>query len=146
MYVTHGSAKSEAIAYVNPIPLYGFFERLIHPAVYSVASWKASVTTALDYVALAGVALMLISVARMARWTVSTASIYFLAIAVVFLGSRAVWIDAYNFGRVLSPLLLLVFLEQGRGLAALAPMATIDLRISLNLAGQLEGIVRGLLK
>jgi hypothetical protein len=146
MYVTHGSAKSEAIAYVNPIPLYGFFERLIHPAVYSVASWKASVTTALDYVALAGVALMLISVARMARWTVSTASIYFLAIAVVFLGSRAVWIDAYNFGRVLSPLLLLVFLEQGRGLAALAPMAMIDLRISLNLAGQLEGIVRGLLK
>jgi hypothetical protein len=142
MYVTRGSAKSEAVAYLNPIPLYGFFERIIHPAVYSVVPWKASVATALDYVALAGVALLLISVARLRRWNPVSPAIYLLAIAVVFLGSRDVWIDAYNFGRVLSPLLLLLFLEDWR---ALASMAMIDLRISLSLAGQGEGILRGLL-
>jgi hypothetical protein len=106
LYVTHGSAKSEAFAYLNWIPLYGFFERVIHPAVYSDVPWKAGVQTAFDYVALTGAALMQIAVARMAlgaRWTPTTAPIYLLGIAVVFLGSRDVWIDAYNFGRVLSP-------------------------------------------
>jgi hypothetical protein len=92
---------------------------------------------------------MFIAIARMAarlRWNACSAAIYVLAIAVIFLGNRDVSEDAYNFGRVLSPLLLLTFLEQGTGFASLAPMAMIDLRISLNLAGQLEGIVRGLLK
>jgi hypothetical protein len=149
LYVTHGGAKSHAVTYLTSIPLYGFFDRIIHPAVYSVVPWKASVETALDYVALLGVALTLIAVARLAlgaRWNASSPAIYLLSIAVAFLGSRDVWIDAYNFGRVLSPLLLLTFLEQRFSLAALAPMALIDLRISLGFAGQLEGIVRGLLK
>jgi hypothetical protein len=149
LYVTHGGAKSHAVTYLTWIPLYGFFDRIIHPAVYSVVPWKASVETALDYVALLGVALTLIAVARLAlgaRWNASSPAIYLLSIAVAFLGSRDVWIDAYNFGRVLSPLLLLTFLEQRFSLAALAPMALIDLRISLGFAGQLEGIVRGLLK
>jgi hypothetical protein len=126
--------------------VYGFFERVLHPAVYSVAPWKAGVQTILDYVALAGVALMLIAIAQMAlgaRWTACSAAIYVLAIAILFLGNPDVWVDAYNFGRILSPLLLLVFLEDWR---ALAPILMIDLRISLSFAGQLEGIARGLLK
>jgi len=143
LYVTHGSAKSEAVAYLSWIPLYGYLERIIHPAFYPGAPWKAAVAIALDYVALAGVALLLLFVARLRRWNAVSPAIYLLAIAVVFLRSRDVWIDAYNFGRVLSPLFLLTFLEDWR---ALAPMAMIDLRISLNLSGQLEGIARGLLK
>ncbi len=149
LYVTHGAAKSEATRYLGPVPLYGFIERVIHPAVYPLSGWKADVAIAFDLVALAGVALMLIVVARMAasvRWDAVAAPIYVLALAVVFLGSRDVWEDAYNFGRVLSPLLFLTFIEKWRGWTALAPMAMIDFRISLNLAGQLEGIVRGLLK
>lgn len=149
LYVTHGTAKSEATRYLSTVPLYGFIERVIHPAVYPLSGWKADVAIAFDLVALAGVALMLIVVARMAanvRWDAVAAPIYVLALAVVFLGSRDVWEDAYNFGRVLSPLLFLTFIEQWRGWTALAPMAMIDLRISLNLTGQLEGIVRGLLK
>jgi hypothetical protein len=59
-----------------------------------------------------------------------------------------VWQDAYNFGRVLSPLLVLAFIEWfgEKPPAALAPIALIDLRIALNLAGELEGVARGLLK
>jgi len=149
LYVTHGNAESEAIHYLNWIPLHGFLERVAHPAAYAMIGWRNAVAISCDDIALAGIALLLIAVARMAlgaRWNACSSAIYLLAIAVVFLGSRDVWIDAYNFGRVLSPLLLLAYLEQGGGLAALAPMAMIDLRISLNLSGQLEGIVRGLLK
>jgi len=82
------------------------------------------------------------------QWTATVAPVYLLALAVLFLGSRDVWEDAYNFGRVLSPLLVLVFIEQfkRRPFLALAPMLMVDLRISLNCAGELEGIVRGLLK
>jgi hypothetical protein len=149
LYVTHGSARSEATGYLGRIPLYGFLERVIHPATYPLVGWKLAIALSFDVIALAGVALMLIAIARMAigaRWNSVAAPIYILALAVLFLQNRDVWEDAYNFGRVLSPLLLLTFLEQGGGFASLAPMAMIDLRISLNLAGQLEGIVRGLLK
>jgi len=149
LYVTHGSAKSEAIHYLSWIPLHGFLERVVHPVAYPMVGWRNAVAISLDDIALLGVALLLIAIARMAldaRWDAGSPAIYLLAIAVVFLGSRDVWIDAYNFGRVLSPLLLLVFLEQRFSLAALAPMAMIDLRISLGFTGQLEGIVRGLLK
>jgi hypothetical protein len=150
LYVTRGvPEKPAAISYLNWVPLYGLFERIVHPAQYPMVGWRAALAISFDFIALAGVALMLIAVARLAlcaRWNPSAASIYVLAMAVVFLGNPDVWWDAYNFGRVLSPLLLLTFLEQGIGLAALAPMALIDLRTSLNLTSQLEGIARGLLK
>jgi hypothetical protein len=148
VYVTHGSAKSDAVSYLNWIPLYGFLDRIIHPAVYPLTGWRAGIAISFDYIALAGVALMFIAVARMAargRWNAVATATYVLAIAVVFLRNRDVWEDAYNFGRVLSPLLLLTFLERNT-IAAIAPMLMIDLRISLNLSGQLEGIVQGLLK
>lgn len=149
LYVNRGIARSGAVAYLDWIPLYGFLERVVHPAEYPLSGWRAGVAISLDFIALAGVALMLIAVARLAigaRWTACSAAIYILAIPVVFLSSRDVWEDAYNFGRVLSPLLFLTFIEDWSGFATLAPMALIDLRISLNLHGQLEGIVRGLLK
>lgn len=151
LYVTHGAAKPHAVAYLNWIPLYGFVERVIHPALYPLTAWKSDIAILCDFIALAGVALLLIAVARMSierRWSSLTAAIYVFALAVVFLERRDVWQDAYNFGRVLSPLLFLTFIERfgERPLAALAPMAMIDLRISLNMAGELEGVVRGLLK
>jgi hypothetical protein len=151
LYVTHGAANSRAIRYLDWIPLYGFVERILHPQVYSLGVWKNDAAQLFDFVALAGVGLAFIAVARMAiqrRWNAEGAAVYVLAFVVIFLRRRDVWEDAYSFGRVLSPLLLLIFIQQfrTRPLLALAPMALIDLRISLNVAGQLEGIVRGLLK
>jgi hypothetical protein len=151
LYVTHGTAKTTAMAYLNWIPLYGFIERVIHPQPYPLPPSKAAISIAFDFLALAGVALLLVVVARMAMkrlWSAEAAAIYVLALAAVFLRNRDVWEDAYGFGRVLSPLLLLAFIEQfrARPLAALAPMLLVDSRIALNLAGQLRGIIRGLLK
>jgi hypothetical protein len=151
LYVMHGAARPLAVTYLSPVPLYGFVERIVHPVNYALAGWRWGIAVLFDYVALAGIALLLIVVAKMAfekRWRATTAAVYALALTVVFLGARDVWLDAYNFGRVLSPLLLLTFVEQlgRRPLAALAPMAMIDLRIALNFTTELEGIVRGLLK
>jgi hypothetical protein len=151
LYVSHGAMRSEAVNYVNWVPLYGFVERLLHSVAYALPDWKTHIAILFDYLALLGIALMFLAMIRMAaarRWNPTTSAIYTLALATVFLRSADVWADAYNFGRVLSPLLLLTFLEdlRKRPLAALAPMILIDLRISLNLIGQLEGIVRGLLK
>jgi len=150
-YVQHGTSAPHALTYLNWVPLLGFLERVVHPAVYSLGPWKNGITILADYLALGGIALVLISVARMAigkRWNANAAAVYVLALAVVFLRSPDVWVDAYNFGRVLSPLLILVFIERfdWRPFLALAPMLMIDFRISLNAAGELEGVVRGLLK
>jgi hypothetical protein len=151
LYVTHGAVKSQAVAYINWIPLYGFVERVIHPQVYPLPPLKADIAIFFDFVALAGMALVLIDVARMAlrrRWNADAAAVYAFAFAVLFLRSRDVWEDAYNFGRVLSPLIVLTFIEQmqTRPVAAFVPMLLIDSRIGMNLAGQLKGIIRGLLK
>jgi hypothetical protein len=151
LYVSHGAARFHAASYLNPIPLFGFAERIAHPATYALDPWKSGIAVFFDYIALAGIALVLIEVLKIAlrrRWTAVTAALYALAFTVLFLGNRDVWQDTYNFGRVLSPLLLLTFIEQfGHSpLAALVPMSMVDSRISLNLASELEGVVRGLLK
>ncbi len=151
LYLSHGTGRSEAARYLNWIPLYGFIQRVFRPQVYPLPPSKAAISIAFDFIALLGIALLLIAVARMAmkrRWNPSTSAIYALALAAVFLRSRDVWEDAYNFGRVLSPLLFLAFIEQFtvRPLAALAPILLVDSRIALNLAGQVKGIIRGLLK
>jgi hypothetical protein len=151
LYVTHGTARSPAVAYMNWVPFYGFVERIVHPQVYPLPPLKADIAIFFDFVALAGMALVLIDVVRMAyqrRWNANAAAIYILALAAVFLRNRDVWEDAYNFGRVLSPLIFLTFIEQmgTRPFGALVPMLLIDSRIGMNLAGQLKGIIRGLLK
>jgi len=151
LYVTHGAAHSEAIGYLRWTPLYGFLERIFHVHTYPFAAGKNIVIVALDFLSLAGVALALVAVVRMAiekRWSALAAPIYAIAFTVIFLSSRDVWEDAYNFGRVLSPLFFLIFIQyfRPRPILALAPMALIDLRISLNLTYQFLGVVRGLLK
>jgi hypothetical protein len=151
LYVTRGTVHSDATSYVRWMPLYGFLERILHPHTYPLADWKNGLAIGFDFLALAGVALALVAVVRMAiqkRWSAVAAPIYAIAFAVVFLSSRDVWEDAYNFGRVLAPLFFLILMQRfkARPMLALAPMALIDLRISLDLVGQMEGIGRGLLK
>ncbi len=117
LYVNEGAAKSVAVSYLNPIPFYGLAERILHPAVYPLSASMRYVPILFDFISLAGIVLVLIISARLAlarRWNAPAAAIYSLAIAIVFLGSRDVWEDAYNFGRVLSPLLLLTFVELWR--------------------------------
>jgi hypothetical protein len=136
--------------YVDWAPLAGWIDRVIHPTIYALPPLKAFLGIALDYVALAGVAMTLFLAAVLAvkrRWTPQSAAVYALAVAAIFLRSRSVWEDVYAFGRVLTPFLLLTGLEYfaASPWLAFAPMFLVDTRISLNLVAQVTGIFRGVI-
>jgi hypothetical protein len=127
------------------IPLGGWIERVAHAAVYPLPRWQALAAVELDYVALAGVALLLGHAAWLAwarRWNARAAAIYAFAAAVVFIGSQSVWQDAFSYGRVVTPLMVLLAAEDSR---AYTPVVLIDARIGLNFLKQILGVARGLL-
>jgi hypothetical protein len=106
--------------------------------------WQALAAVELDYVALAGIALMLGHAAWLAwsrRWSARAAAIYVFAAAIVFIGSRSVWQDAFSFGRVATPLMVLL---AGEDSLAFVPVALVDARIGLNFLRQIVGVARGL--
>jgi hypothetical protein len=137
-------------SYGGWIPFAGFVERLVHPATYSGEAWKAAVAMGCDYVALAGVAIVLVATLRFTlrrRWDPVAAAMYCLAIAVVFLKSRGVWEEANAFGRVLSPLVLLVAVQRFRKpWVAIAPALMLDAPIALTIWAQVAGVARGLFR
>src|SRR5581483_2442192 len=145
LYVSRGRG-SEVVSYVGFVPLYGFIERVIHPAYYKLGGWHNTAGQIFDVFALAGIALALFFTFRFAverRWTELTAALYGCALALIFLKSRDVWEDAYAFGRVLTPFMMLAMfasvasnLKQRPWLAAL-PLLLVSARMSLNLSGQI---------
>jgi hypothetical protein len=131
------------------IPLAGWIERVAHPVVYPLPRWQALAAVELDYIALAGVALMLghaLWLAWARRWNARAAAIYVFAAAVIFIGSRSVWEDAFGFGRVVTPLMVLLAVEDARPRLAFSPMLLIDARIGLNFLKQIIGVASHLIK
>lgn len=149
LYVTRGSPRSRAFSYLDSMPLKGLLGRVV--TIHPLTGWRGEVVFFCDIAALAGIVLALALAAKFAlarRWDPVSVPLFSFALAAVFLSHPDVWADAYNFGRVLSPLLLLVFLESlpTRPFAALLPVTLVDLRIALNIGHELEEIVHGLLK
>jgi hypothetical protein len=127
------------------IPLAGWIERVAHPEVYALPRLQALAAIELDYVALAGIALMLGHAAWIAwarRWNARAAAIYVFAAAVVLIRSRSVWEDAFSYGRVVTPLMVLLAAEDS---PAVASVILIDARMGLNFLKQILGVFRGLL-
>ena len=148
VYVSRHTPPEPPGGFGSWIPLAGWIERVAHPVVYPLPHWPALVATEMDYVALAGVALMLGHAAWIAwqrRWNARAAAIYVFAAAVVFIGSRSVWDDAFGYGRVVTPLLVLLAAEDVPPRLAFGPVALIDARIGLNFYFQIKGVARGLL-
>jgi len=149
LFLSHGQ-KSTLPGYGGWIPMAGFVHRLRLPLRYHhVSALERIAAHALDLVALAGVALALFYAARLAlrrTWDGRAAAVCALALSVVFLRSGAVWFDAYAFGRVLTPFLLLTaMLSLGvRPKAAFLPLLLVDARIGLNFVAQIGGVFRGL--
>jgi hypothetical protein len=67
--------------------------------------------------------------------------IYVFAAAVVLIRSRSVWEDAFSYGRVVTPLMLLLAAEDS---VAFTPVVLVDARIGLNFLKQIVGVARGL--
>ncbi len=140
---------SPVISYGTWVPLAGFLDRVIHPASYTGPAWKSAIALACDDLALAGIAITLVMVARLAlahKWDARTAALYAVAIAAIFIGSRGVWEEADAFGRVLTPLLLLALVQyiDRRPWLAFMPVLMVDSPIALTLWQQVSGVVRGL--
>ena len=147
VYVRSHTPPEPLSAFGSFIPLGGWIERVAHPFAYNLPHWPALAATELDYVALMGVALMLGHAAWMAwsrRWNARAAAIYVFAAAIIFIGSRSVWEDAFGYGRVITPLMILLAAEDSRPRLAFAPMALVDARIGLNFLKQIHGVIRGL--
>ena len=146
-YVSRHTPPEKLSGIGSLIPLAGWLERVAHPVVYPLPHWPALAAHELDYVALAGVALMLghaVLLAWERRWNARAAAIYLFAAAIAFIGSRSVWEDAFGYGRVVTPLLVLLAAEDSRPRLAFLPTALIDARIGLNFLTQIKGVVRGL--
>jgi hypothetical protein len=136
-------------SFVAHVPLAGFIRRVLHPLAYPPGTQLRGFMIALDYVALAGIALALVLGVRL--WlrrrdgAVEIAALLFCLLAIQT-GSEDVWSGAFAFGRVFSPLLLLLAmkgLETRRKVLAL-PLALVTLRVGAQFGGQVIGVVRGL--
>ena len=117
VYVSRHTPPERLEGISSLIPLAGWIERVAHPAVYPLPRWQALAAVELDYVALAGVALMLghaVWLAWARRWNARAAAIYVFAAAIVFIGSQSVWEDAFSYGRVVTPLMVLLAAEDAR--------------------------------
>ena len=150
VWYAYVSRHAPAVATTQPadvaslIPMAGWIERVAHPANYPLPRLQALAAVELDYVALAGIALMLGHAAWLAwsrRWNARAAAIYVFAAAIVFIGSQSVWQDAFGYGRVVTPLLLLLAAEEP---VAFIPVVLVDARIGLNFLKQIIGVARGL--
>lgn len=149
LYLSRRAGPSPLPSYLDWVPLSGYIERIVHPTMYALTPAKNTLAMILDYAALAGVALGLVLAARLAiqrRWDAQASAVYALALAAMLIRSRSVWEDAYAFGRVLTPFLLLTGIEflSARPWIALAPLLLVDARISLNLWSQVAGIAHGI--
>lgn len=54
------------------------------------------------------------------------------------------WEDAFGYGRVVTPLMVLLAAEDPRPKLAFGPVVLIDARIGLNFLKQIMGVARGL--
>jgi hypothetical protein len=160
VFLRRSDQPSPVTSYLDWVPFAGFAQRVIHPAMYASTHWKNTVAITCDYLALASVALALVFAVRSAlrrRWDAQSAAVYALAIAPAFVHSPSVWHEVYAFGRVLTPLLLLVAFQalkslplkstpvRPSGWIAFAPLLLPDASIALALWRQIQGVILGLL-
>jgi len=117
----------------------------------------AHLAVAFDYLALAGVALAVVIAIRIVvalvagrePVTAEAYAIFGFALIAVFLVPGGGWDDAYAFGRILAPLLVLIAMYPvasrvpSRIWLGLAPTLMVDSRIALNLGKQAMGVFHG---
>jgi hypothetical protein len=145
----HSRGSTKITPIVGWIPFEGFFRRLTYVFDYPLPRFWTAVAVASDYVALAAVGVVFAMAIRLALrrdWSAAAAGVYAYAIAAMLLKGEGEWFDAYSFGRLLSPLMLLaamVYLPR-IGWIAFAPAAIVGLRVTVWLGRQLVGILHGL--
>jgi hypothetical protein len=128
-------------------PFAGIIRRTFNPLVYAISGRWVAVAAILDYLALIGIWIALAFVVRLAlkrRSGLIENSAYVFALGAVLLGKADIWGGAYEFGRTMSPLLIMLGLLaiRDRNRWALMPLACVLPRILLQYDPQIRGILR----
>ncbi|RMF80752.1 MAG: hypothetical protein D6744_07910 [Planctomycetota bacterium] len=134
--LTMRTGRSEWSQMTSPIPFAALAERTLRLGPGFGESLKSSLAAGLEHLALAGLWLAIALAAgeaiRRRRGVVAWAAALFAA-GLAFVGYPGVWSEAYAFGRVASPLLLLVAVQRPDALG-LAPTLLMLPRIAAQLA------------
>jgi hypothetical protein len=147
LYIVARTPPMPAFSWFSAVPFAGMLGRIFTPPPYPLNLQFRTAIVALDYLALAAIAAAVaLAVAlwwRNRRGAVESAILSFAFLAM--LASRAdVWIDAYGYTRVFSPLLVLLALQAlplRRPVLAL-PLLAAAIRVLAQLAPQALGIAR----
>jgi hypothetical protein len=128
----------------------GIVCRFLHPSPYPPGV-VGILATALDYLALIGVAATLFwAIGRAwvrARSPLAFALFLFAALAIA-LSTPLAWAEVYGFGRALTPLLLMATVD-GMSVDTIAPaifMLLLDPRIGVQMGGQILNVVHGVFR
>lgn len=144
------TTQPDQTTWLRAWPLAGFAERILHPYPNHF-TWAANLAaTLLDYAALAGMGLAIVWAVMLVRARLaepaSIAILGFWAMA-VFAGPSEVWSEAYAFGRVFSPLLVLLAwaaIPQRQWAMAL-PLLLVAPRVMLQMAPEALRVVKGMM-
>lgn len=144
IFVQRHTVPYDSGGWFVPIPLAGVVDRMIHPVTYPfipIVKWSAEI---LDECALAGIVLaFILSFRRPAQFSRALAlAAMLITLSGITLG-KPFWGDAFAFGRVFSPLVVLIALQSfsARSWWTLLPLALIDPRIGLQLGYKLFQVV-----
>jgi hypothetical protein len=132
------------------VPLWGLIRTLWHPTAYPFGPVTNAAIRAFDDLELAGLALAMALAFRDLRKAlfepVRTACLLWAVFGLTF--SEFVWTDCYATARIMSPLLLFLFLRSFAGKEKLGryPLAMVVPRVWLEVTPQVLGVLRGLLQ
>ncbi len=131
-------------------PFAGIIHRTLQPVQYPITGRWVAMAAVLDYLALIGVWIALALTAHLAlkrRYGLIESCIYTFFLGAIWLGKADIWAGAYEFGRTMSPLIILLGLLaiRERSRLLLLPLACTLPRIFLQFEPQLRGILRQIL-
>jgi hypothetical protein len=131
------------------IPFSGVLHRLTHRMTYFGNPLKVTLIQSMDFLAAAGVLAALTWAFRVA-WRRRLDPVRVAIVLFVLLGLLAWepgnWLEALDYARILSPLLLfeaLLYLD-GSGFVALAPLCMVLPRFGIQMGAQVAGVLKGL--
>jgi hypothetical protein len=142
------TAPSNVIGWLTTLPLAGLTSRMLNPVHYPASPPVAIAANLLDELALAGAFFSF----AFSFWLLRTTWPRPLRLAVILIAvgglnfSQPFWIEAYAFGRILTPLLVMLalFAVQSRSWSTSLPLVMIVPRVIFEMGGQFIKVARGL--
>ena len=131
-------------------PFTGLLDRFVHPAYYPFDPALNLLLQGLDFLAAAGIlAAILVALFSLRRQRMAPsgfAIVLFVTLALL-VWRPGDWLEAFDYGRILSPLLILLALDSFESLEwiTLAPICMVIPRFGMQMISQVTGVIKGVL-